>query len=260
MTTLLGIKTNSGEEAVVLVTDTQVTYGSEEHNKNRKPFYKMANGDFWALGFIGSQWDESRKFYNQLTTRRFKDFTEKDIEQMILSSIQKKRFIEIDTINAEFMRRYDEGESGTMEFLLATNKPKVELYFIDAYGNIYTLDDLDYHEPFIVKSATDDTKKAIINYINEKISGDDIGSGDRIDLELALNLAKGAMQKVETDIYSSGPIDITILTKNGIFNYGRQIKKAIEDAENAAFSEIIKKHIPKESEMKKDGSRSPDSN
>ena len=255
MTTLLGIKTNSGEEAVVLVTDTQVIFGNDE-SKGRTPFYKTAIGEFWALSSMGTHWDGSRKFYNKLTSpKRYKDTTEKDVEKIILEAIKKERFIEIDTLNAEYMLADGDGESGTLQFLFGTNKPKIELYFIDSYGNLRTTQDLNNEVSLIVKSTDDGIEDSIYNTILEKIRGEDVGSSDRIDLETALKVAYEGMKKIDVDLYSGGPIDITVITKDGVFNYGKQIKKALADAESAAFENILSKY-----EKDKEESRSPDSN
>src|SRR3989344_2094904 len=243
MTTLLGIKTNSGEEAVVLVTDTRVIFGNDE-SKGRTPFYKTAIGEFWALSSMGTHWDGSRKFYNKLTSpKRYKD------------TIKKERFIEIDTLNAEYMLADGDGESGTLQFLFGTNKPKIELYFIDSYGNLRTTQDLNNEVSLIVKSTDDGIEDSIYNTILEKIRGEDVGSSDRIDLETALKVAYEGMKKIDVDLYSGGPIDITVITKDGVFNYGKQIKKALADAESAAFENILSKY-----KKDKEESRSPDSN
>ena len=139
MTTIIGIKTNIEEEIVILGTDTQMNYLDDDgHPIGKKPILKIVNGDFWVLAQAGADTPGLRSFYRKRKNpddRRYKDYSKDILEKELDIAIQKKRYMDVDQLNAEYMA--DDGDSDEAhEFLMAINRPKIELYHIDGWGNL----------------------------------------------------------------------------------------------------------------------------
>jgi 20S proteasome alpha/beta subunit len=58
MTTILGIKTNSGEEGIVLAADTQLTTFEGEQQTEKSTISKLKTGADYALAFVTGQYDD----------------------------------------------------------------------------------------------------------------------------------------------------------------------------------------------------------
>ena len=82
MTTLIGVRTNIGSDAVVIASDTQMSFFDEERNPlSKKTFYKILTGDYWILAHSGDGTEYLRKFCSRITyPDRFKDF-DKNIQE-----------------------------------------------------------------------------------------------------------------------------------------------------------------------------------
>lgn len=239
MTTLIGIKTNVGPiDAIILGSDTQLDFTDEEGKPLwKKPFYKIVHGDFWAMGHAGTVTDDVRRFYNRLTNPdKFKDFDKSKVEQMIMRAIESKRFIEIDELNANYYRPLQKTED-IPEFLMAVNKPQLNLYHIDIYGWLIPPENGVY---IVLGSGREEAER----YIEEKIEGNDYETSD-IDLERALTLYRRSLKRAESDIFSGGPMDLIVVKKDKIDSYGRRIRKTIEIAEKKVFDEILKEETGK---------------
>jgi len=54
MTTIVAVKTNSGADAVVLASDTQLNWANDDGEPSAKQdFYKIFTGDHWAMADAG---------------------------------------------------------------------------------------------------------------------------------------------------------------------------------------------------------------
>ena len=247
MTTIVGIKTNSGSiDAVVLGADTQMSFSYDNKKETaKKPFYKIITGDFWALAHVGAVTDDLRKFYNKLTNPdRYKDFDKLKIKEIILESVKRKRFIEVNELNAEYAMTEEEEskqnrEEGYHEFLMAVNEPQISLFSVDAFGNLIPpKKDLNY---LVLGTGGDVARK----YTEEKLEGDSFES-QNVDIKRAFKLCRESLKASEaSDINSSGPMDFVVIKKEGVFPYGRRIRKAIETAEESEFENIIKENEEK---------------
>lgn len=238
MTTTLGIKTNVDDiDAIVLGSDTQVVYIDSQNNPYKKKlFYKIVAGDFWVLAQSGNITDELRRFYNKLSNpERFKDFNKTKVQDIILQAIEKKRFFEVNELNASLYRETQDFSESGIEFLLATNKPDLNLYHIDPFGNLIESE----NEPYLVLGSG---HEEAIKYLDEKIDRETYDTGN-INLERALMLSRRALKRAETDIFTGGPMDLVVVRKDTIHSYGKQIKRRIEESERSVFEEILKQEL-----------------
>ena len=60
-----------------------------------------------------------------------------------------------------------------------------------------------------------------------------------IDIERAIKLCNESTRKSSKDMYSGGPMDLVVLTKDKVRGYGKRIKQAIDDAESEIIEKII---------------------
>jgi 20S proteasome alpha/beta subunit len=238
MTTIVGIKTNSGPiEAIVLGADTQLDFLDEDDKPvGKRPFYKIVCGDFFALAHAGPITDELRRFYNRLTfPERFKDYDKQKVEENLILSVSKKRFLEVYEINSEYYRETEDFDT-THEFLLAINKPQLNLFHVDPFGNIKE----PKNKPYL---ALGTGYKRAEEIIESAIEGDSYESGN-IDLQRALVLCRKALkQGTESDIFSGGPMDLVVIRKDRINQYGKRIKKEIEASEKKVFNNILSEEV-----------------
>ena len=233
MTTIVGIKTNTDLDAIILASDTQMNLFDEKGKPyGKKPFYKIIYGSFWALAHVGAVTDEVRTFYNKLSKSSDEDYAKKAIS----TAVENQRFIEVDTLNSKYYRRTKDDED-LIEFLLAINKPKIELYHIDFFGNLKPHSEENC--PFMIFGTSE---KEVNDYLLDKFEGETYDSAN-IDIKTALTLCRLALKRAEEDIYSGGPIDITVVRNEGVFSYGKNIRKALENAENLEFEKIIEEEM-----------------
>ncbi|HJO15031.1 MAG TPA: hypothetical protein QGG70_03200 [Candidatus Pacearchaeota archaeon] len=236
MTTIIGIKTNIGDEAVILASDTQMNYFDEDDNViAKRPLLKIIHGDFWALACSGGDTDELRSFYNKLRNpndKRYKNFGSDKLEEMMMKSLHKKRFYQINELNANYMLEESDIDS-THEFLMAVNKPNVDIFHIDIFGNLKKPKGRNY-------ISLGSGKEEVEKYIEESIEGGTFDSYN-INLENAIRLSTGAIKKSRYDILSGGPMDLVVIKKNSIKSFGNQIKESIENAEKKVLEEIIER-------------------
>lgn len=239
MTTLIGIKTNTEHEAIVLGADTQMAIYEGEKPVTKKPLYKIVSGDFWSIAHSGAITDELRKFYNRLTKPdAFKNFGKEKLRESVLDAVKKKRFRDVNELNAEYYRKESDTED-LHEFLFAVNDPELRLFHIDPFGNLKSSEDgLCY-----LTLGTGEEEAG--DYIEEKLDGEHYDSGN-VNLEAALRLCRESLKKASSrDMYSGGPIDFAVIRKDDISTPGKRLEKAIEAAEKEEFEQIIRDEIAK---------------
>lgn len=242
MTVLVGIKTNSGPvDAVVLGSDTQLSYLDEDGNPiGKRPFLKMVYGDFWALALSGAYTDELRSFYNKLRKpddKRYKNFDKHKLETMISKSVANKRFLEINELNANYLREGGDLDEAH-EFLMSINRPRIELFHVDPFGNLKLPKKNNCY--IVLGSGEEDASK----YIEEQFE-EDIYDSDDVDLKVAMELCRKAVKSASQkgDIMSGLPLDLIVLRKEGIRSYGKRIRNAIEEADEREFGSIVMEEI-----------------
>lgn len=235
MTTIIGIKTNVDDEAIILASDTQMNYFDEDDNViAKRPMLKMINGDFWALAYSGADTNELRSFYNKLRNpndKRYKNFGKEKLAEIMIKAITKKRFYEINELNAKYIREGGDLESAD-EFLMAVNKPKVDIFHIDVFGNLKNSENGNY---LVLGSGKGEAEK----YIEERIEGETFDSYN-INIESAIGLCAGALKKASYDIFSGGPMDLVVVRSDRVYSYGEKIKNSLKMAEMKVLEEIVK--------------------
>jgi 20S proteasome alpha/beta subunit len=225
MTTLVGIRTNEGLGAIVLASDTQMVYFDDSRVPiGKRPMYKLNFGEFWAMGHTGVINSDLRRFYDKLKDTKY-------AKEAIERAITKKRFIEVDELNANYMKNQGDRNS-CHEFLLAVNKPSLLLFHVDDYGNLLLPGD---EEDYIILGSGETTVK---DYLEEKTDSDDLDAG-KIDLRAALGLVRGSLKKAEKEIDSGGSMDFIVIRDNKINAYGRRLRKAVFEAEDIEFKRIV---------------------
>lgn len=241
MTTIIGVKTETGPiDAVLLCADTQVSLYAGEIPEEKKSRYKMFFGDFWALAYSGPITDDLRMFTNRFSQPeryRYKNWGKAAVEEAVLTALSDGRFMEVDALNAAYSRRlieHDESLEAMHEFLLAVNKPKLELYRVDSYGNLISVRDKRY----LLLAPTSEIEKLVQRSIDDTLDGESIDA-NTIDLQTAFRLCRTAIKRSERDITSSGPMDLVIVRKEGVYPYGKQIRKALLTAEDAECARIL---------------------
>ena len=234
MTTLIGIKTNVGEESIILASDTQLNYYSVKGEPiEKRPLLKIVYGEYWALAQSGADTNDLRSFFNKLRNpkdRRYKDFGTDKLEKMINVAVDNKRFMEICELNAKYVRE-EEDVDQTHEFIMAVNKPKMELYHVDIFGNLKTQSD----RGFVVLGSTSDKAES---YLDDEIDKDTYHESN-IDISRAVQLLNNALKNSNTELLSGLPMDLVIIRKNEIRGYGKRIKDAVEFAERKVIEEIV---------------------
>jgi len=236
MTTIIGMKTNIGDEAIVLASDTQLNYYDDDDNViAKRPLLKIIHGDFWALACSGGDTDELRRFYNKLKNpddKRYTNFGAEKLKEMMLKSINGKRFYEINELNAKYMK--EEGDiDSTHEFVMAVNKPNVDIFHIDSFGNLKKPKNRNY---IFLGSGKDEAEK----YIEECIDGDTFDAYN-LNIEDAIRLSTGAIKKSKYDILSGGPMDLVVIERSNISSFGKEIRNSLEKAEKNVLEDIIKR-------------------
>jgi len=242
MTTIVGIKTNTGIiDAVVLGSDTQLSYLDEDGNAiAKRPILKMVYGDFWALAPCGAYTDELKSFYNKLRKpedKRYRNFDKDKLETMIAKAVGSKRFIQIDELNANYLKEGGDLEE-SHEFLMAVNRPRIELFHVDPFGNL--ISPKKNKSYMVLGTGEEDASK----YIEEQFEEDIYDTND-IDLRVAMDLCRKAVKSASQkgDIMSGLPLDLIVVRKEGIRAYGKRIRNAIEQADEKEFNTIIMEEI-----------------
>jgi|SRR3989344_176269 len=251
MTTLIGVRTNIGSDAVVIASDTQMSFFDEERNPlSKKTFYKILTGDYWILAHSGDGTEYLRKFCSRITyPDRFKDFDKKVLNKEIIEAVEKKRYLRIDNLNAEHslenaMEVDEDDEIEFVEFLFAIREgnglnSKLHLYRIDSYGNLIP--------PKIGSSylVLGTSKKKIKEYLTENVDEGESYKSGNLDLETSLDLCDNILEKfAETDIYTGGLMDFAVLTKDKIFHYGEELKQDLREFRKKRIKDKIKEIIP----------------
>jgi 20S proteasome alpha/beta subunit len=115
---------------------------------------------------------------------------------------------------------------------MAINRPKVDIFHIDVFGNLKNSENENY---LVLGSGKDEAEK----YIEECIEGETFDSYN-INIESAIRLCTGALKKARYDIFSGGPMDLVVVRSDKVYSYGEKIKNSLKVAEMKVLEEIIK--------------------
>ncbi len=228
MTAIIGIKSYSGSKEIILAADSQMT----DFEDNRIPvskvtgFNKIAIGKDWAMGFAGIYCPPLRIFFKSLRS-------ESCPNNLIEDAINNKYFSEVNELNTKIARKY--GDDCSAHFLLASSKPDLGIYFVDKMGNVlerpvYEDDNSEY---LAIGSGSDSAR----DYLEKKI--DRFLDGDGITHDMALRYAYESIEQTD-DMYTGGPIEIVVVKKNSVNNYGSRLRRAAIKAVRTELENIIK--------------------
>lgn len=232
MTTLFGIKANQNE-TVVLASDNQLSIYDEDNKMvSKRPFKKTYCGDFWALGHAGAVTKRLQKFHGVLKGYKNYGSSPEKVKEIIETAVRKKRFYEINELNALERREGTEIED-LHSFMLAINKPKPSLWGITEFGHLQESSEEKDLEYICYGSGED----KVDEYIKRKISKKEFDP-EEITTSIAIDIAVGALEEAEEDGYTGLGLDLFVLTKDNIRDYGEEIRDAIEKAKRMKIEEI----------------------
>ncbi len=247
MTTIIGIRTNHGLDAVVFGADTQVNYEYADQNEGPKKglIYKIISGRNWMLGSAGGVHHELYRFQQMLTRPKNYNSTEEEVAKIIQEAVDNfekgkkvKRFEGLNFprvayLNAQ-LKRNGESDDQLVEFLLAANiGGKLGMWSIDNFGSLSAADEEKDFEYLVIGSGGEHAEKYIEEQIMERII-------DRatIDVATAVRTIKNALRRSEKDLNTGTYKDIAILTKDSVTLYGAKVKELMTKQEDDIFEGI----------------------
>ncbi len=276
MTTIIGLKTNDGEESIVLSADTQITFFNGDVAFRKMDFSKIRTGKNYALAYVGNLDKYVDSFFSYLKGRRdfesyikfLSDKRMKQPEDMLLSgellsernpledAIRRGYFAELNLLNT-FATIDDEddenGSGGGVELIMISNfpsesGPELKLHRATQYGILVPSSPKGELEYFALGSGKEIAK----SYIDEMQWEDDSRFKkkipmDEIDTANAIRIAIGAQKRAMRDASTGGVIELAVLRASRLDYYGDDLRKALEEAESAAYERIIA-HYEKEEE------------
>lgn len=261
MTAVIGIKSNKGLESVVIGSDTQISFNSEEDSKvldSKRTARKIICGDNWIMAFAGTIDEELYGFYKKLKGLKRYGSSDELVKNMVFNAVRhydewKKNpkkydalhFKEVVDLNAQLMRKKRFKLEETMEFVLGVylEESGVRLFHVDEFGNLKEPSEDREFNYFTMGSGSDRIEKYITDLVEE-----DEGGQFFVDTKKAIEIVRRSIHKSSRDIYTGGGIDMAILTSNGVTDYGFEIREALKEAEEKKFQEIGARYDDSETE------------
>ncbi len=234
MTTLIGIKTNSGLDRIVLASDNQITRYDKKDNKpvSKHPDRKLYYEDKWAIGIAGVSDYETTKFFGVLRGNKTYGSSEENAKRIIEGAIKNLDFPEINELNKKLRKKGIDLED-LPAFIFAANEPKLTLWWIDEFGNFHKRDEEAEFDYICLGSGEDKASQYIESLIeNEKIKK------DKITTREAIRIARESIYAAEKDMDTGLGYDLVILTEHEIKSWGDEIKKEIREAEAKKLEDI----------------------
>lgn len=233
MTTLIGIKTNFGLESIVLVGDYQITSTDKEEKEiSKRAERKLHYGENWVMGAAGVYRRELTKFFGIIKGYKNYNSNPERANEIIEKAIKEKEFEEILQLNKKLRRRGLDMED-IPAFILAVNKPKLFLWWVDEYGNIKNPEEDNEFDYVCLGSGEERADRYIQSLIEEqKIDRDKIG------IREALKIARDSMYAAERDPGTGMGYDIIVVTEKEIRSWGEEIKEEIRKAEEKKIEDI----------------------
>ncbi|HLC46615.1 MAG TPA: hypothetical protein VJI75_02630 [Candidatus Nanoarchaeia archaeon] len=260
MTTLIGIKTNLGEEGVIICADTQMSYYEDNEFSSKKPVQKIFYGKSWILAYAGNNRKRTAAFLKKFAYLKRPPGTEEIAAQIINTAVENYRkgssylephFKEVNNLNT-LLSREDEELEDLPVFMFATNhsslinpssslnQSSLSLFSVDEFGNLKESPEEHEFSYIIRGSGCEDAAK----YIEDELKHSRIDE-NAIDIPKAIEVAVKALHNAETDALTGGPIDLIVLTASNIQSYGKRIREAIATAERESIEKIVELYKPK---------------
>ena len=235
MTATVGIMAyaDTRNKKIVLASDSQLNEVDEADTilSRTVDFNKIAYGSYWAMSFSGT--------FNKQISGFFRLIKHKSNEPLVEKAVKEKSFQEVIELNRKICRL--SGLDNVAEFLLATIKPEIGLYFVDSFGNVLETPVGDEENSDYI--ALGSGKKFIKNFLEGSIGNRAIDQ-EGITPGLAVRLAYDSIDKND-DPGTGGPIELFMLGEDGIKNYGERLRKAQKKALKDELEAIMNELSPK---------------
>ena len=118
-------------------------------------------------------------------------------------------------------------------FIFGVNKPELQLWYVDEFGNLKEPSDKNDIDYIAIGSG----KKEVKEYV-ERIIADQEVDRDKITIGVAIDIMKGAMKSAEKDANTGLGYNLVIITEKEVRDHGEEIKRAIVSAEKTKLEEI----------------------
>ena len=249
MTSILGIKTNVGEESIVIAADTQMSmYDLDKEITDKRFIYKIWCGKNWALAHSGEVTKELYKFQGIMSGQKRYGSSEDIVQEIIEKAVtedkkKQRRFLEIDEMNCEI--RTKSSLDNCVEFILASTSPVFWLWYVHEFGRLLTYEEASKNEDrefeyIIIGSGSD----RIQGYLEDRIADDKKPlDPNSINLKTALEESSKAMMKAKRDGATGGPTQIVVLKKSGLYIHGgRELKQRLDSEERDYWEDIAESY------------------
>jgi hypothetical protein len=242
MTTILGIQTNSdkGLESIVMVSDLQVS--DDEQEAKWKIPRKIYIGENWAMGDTGGDDKDVRRMYGVLQGYKRYGSNDNRAQKIIERAVRRRKFLEVRELNTE-LSRLDKDEDELHSFVFAVNKPELNLWRVDSYGNLK----ISSGDKAIDYVRVGSGKEQVDKYIEEVLENEKFDR-DNITTTSAIKIGRGAIRAAEKDKWSGYGYDLVILTKKEIITWGKEIQQELEEADNNKIDKICNYYEPDRNE------------
>ena len=234
MTTIIGIKANSGVEGIVLCADRQLTHFDGEKITLKEQICKITYGKNWIIGDAGGISNQFAVFL-QYKKRKIADLVYKAIQRYYEKPESRKpHFPEINEINTIAKRRNEVEDDSFHQFILAAKfGKKFGLWQVDYFGNLKESEKEFYQvlgsgEDYVAKHLASLSEKGIIN-------------NNAITVPKAIGLATKCLEIAEQDSNTSG-LDLAVLTNKGVRYFGNFIQETMEQQKKDMINQIKKKY------------------
>ncbi|RMD65595.1 hypothetical protein D6817_05735 [Candidatus Pacearchaeota archaeon] len=253
MTTIVAIRTNAGEDGIVLAADTQSNVYSGEELDTKSIGYKMWVGRNWALAYTGVYTPELVRLKGMLSGLKRYHSSEDRAKEIIKRALTPRKsgqrvFEEVLELNSRV--RSKGSIEDCLEFVLATNEPEFGVWHVHEFGvlrNAYEFakaEGLEISFENIVIGTGSEIVRSYLDEISEGADGIDV---TEITLPVAIRVASNAVFKARRDAATGGTVDLAVLTRNSVKAFGREIERKVRQAEISCVEEIAA-HYSSESE------------
>ena len=242
MTTFIGIRTNAGEDAIILMADRQSTNSTDSEKKSITKLYFGRYGakeefGYWAMGDAGADDREVRRFYGLLKGDGRYGSNEKRAQKIIDRAIRKQIFLEVIKLNRDIMRSPNSDIEETHCFLMAVNRPDLSLWLIDEFGNFKKPEEDKNFDYICLGSGKYKAEQKI-----EQLIADEEIDRDKITPKAAISIGRKALGMAESDLSTGMGYDLLIMTKRRLDNWGKIIRKELSEHEEKRLSEIAEQY------------------
>ncbi|MEK6905449.1 MAG: hypothetical protein AABX24_03530 [Nanoarchaeota archaeon] len=234
MTTIIGIKANSGVEGIVLGADRQLTTFDGEKPTLKEKIGKITYGKNWIIGDAGGISNQFAVFL-QYKNRKMADLIYRAIQRYYEKpGSRKPHFPEINEINTIAKRRNEVDDDSFHQFILAAKfNNKLGLWQVDYFGNLKESEKEIYlalgsGEDYVAKHLASLSEKGIIN-------------NDAITVPKAISLATKCLEMAERDPNTSG-LDLAVLTNKGVRYFGDFIQETMKKQKKDTIRQIKNKY------------------